>query len=385
VAPTGLFLSVRAEEHAQKKTSACHPGFSAAFLVFGLAVSSVSADVVGVAGEAVSVGVTITGIEGGRLLWRGRDGEAMSRSIAEVEYLQVAGWPLFNVAEKQLRERYAHQACVSYEKALEDAIAPRKEAATTADAPALDRPLLVRCRLVRAYEADRRLDRSAASYVQLLERRDGLSWQALAPRQISSPGTPGFEAAANLVSAAIARQKDPRVAVVLKEWRSTWPAASQPAREAVMRSPAPPPALPATSGAAASLAHLTAAGRYEEALAAVRRIQLNTSGHERADAYFQEAQALIARANARPDSAAVDRRRAGIALVRVVIHYPDSPRAPEALLLAGRVCRQEGNVNGAKSLWSELMARYPAELPHVAWARQDLAALGATASQPAGM
>jgi len=51
--------------------------------------------------------------------------------------------------------------------------------------------------------------------------------------------------------------------------------------------------------------------------------------------------------------------RAGLAYMRVVVHFPGHQLASECLYRAGELCRQEGRPQQAKALWTELVAHYP--------------------------
>jgi len=87
-----------------------------------------------------------------------------------------------------------------------------------------------------------------------------------------------------------------------------------------------------------------------------------------------------------PATAARDRRRAGLAFMRVVIHFPRDPLAPESLFRAAELCRRDGLEPQARRLWSELTV-LGAETPWAEQARKELQKTGspaAAANAPAG-
>ena len=67
-----------------------------------------------------------------------------------------------------------------------------------------------------------------------------------------------------------------------------------------------------------------------------------------------------------------DQRRAGLALMRVAIHFPGHPLAPECLFRAGEICERSGQREQAVGLWSELVETCPTAAPWAARARQGL-------------
>jgi tetratricopeptide (TPR) repeat protein len=330
------------------------------------------ADVVGAVGDAVAVGVTITRVEDGHVSWKGRDGAEVTRPIEQIEYLQVTGWPMLNLAEKQIREHHVHQACVSLEKALADVIgAPGTTVAATDSGP--NRVILARCRLVRAYELDLRFDRAVSAYLELLIGPGGLAWQGVRPRPLLGAASPELSAAARLVDATIRQHASDDVGEALRDWRRAWPT-SRPSSEQGISIP-DASVDERASQALAKIRELVQSNHFDEAVAAARELEKDAAGSPRAEAYFWEAQALLGRANAQPAAAEADRRRAGLALMRVVIHFPNSSRTPDALYQAGQLCRDAGQSQQAQALWSELIAKYPADLAAVGSARQELAGL----------
>lgn len=335
---------------------------------------SLRADVITPTGQPAMIGVTITRFENGQLTWRGPDGTEVSRPIDEITYLQIAGWQDLNTAERQLRENHPRQAVATYQKALADldSAAPRPAVAAGTQ---LDLRTLARSRLLRAAEADGQHETAVGVYIQLLEGPQGAAMRLLQPRRTPEAGSPQFAAAAKLLAAAIERHGDDAVGRVLREWRQTWPGSTT--------APAPPAAVvvqktePALSPAFTRLQGLNREGRFHESLATLRDLHDKTSGPERAEVYYWEGQTRLARAAAVTSDSRADRRRAGVAFMRVVVHFPDSPRAPEALCLAARICQEDGLAQQARALWSEAITRYPAANAFVQQARRELDRLAA--------
>lgn len=344
------------------------------------AVASGRADVVAVKGQPPMVSVTLARLEKGQLSWRTQQGTLLTRPVEQVEYLQVVGWPLFNLAEKQMRDRSPQQACLAYERAIEELRKPDK-ARPTADG--VDPNLLLNWRLCAAAQANRQFDRAVRAWLVLALSGDAESWLALQPRTYPSAHAPELTEAARVVDEAIATHAGESIATILQTWRARWPVStSQPAATTE-------PALPDLYGDAVTrdallrVQQLLVEKKMEPALQSLREIHAKASGLARAEAFYLEAQAYWLRSLAGAPEARVDRRRAGLAAMRVVIHFPESPRTPQALLLAGRMCRDDGNADGARALWSEAVSRYSATLPAVQQARQELNTLP-TATRPSG-
>jgi len=92
-----------------------------------------------------------------------------------------------------------------------------------------------------------------------------------------------------------------------------------------------------------------------------------------ADVFFWQGKALLGRAGDKKTTEAdIDRKRAGLAFMRVVIHFPGHALAPQCLYEAGMICRQSGNSEQAAGLWAELVRSYPAATEWVGRARQEM-------------
>jgi TolA-binding protein len=77
-----------------------------------------------------------------------------------------------------------------------------------------------------------------------------------------------------------------------------------------------------------------------------------------------------------PEQAAANQLRAGLAYMRVVIHFPEHGYAPECLYRAGEICAKTGDVQQAAVLWSGLLDRYPMDAVWTNQARRSLEQMG---------
>lgn len=129
--------------------------------------------------------------------------------------------------------------------------------------------------------------------------------------------------------------------------------------------------IPAWTREMAEIARLVEAGRYDPALAKAAALKPGLHGGILADLYYWQGRALQARcesagqgtppvSTSRPAGLAnADTARAGLAYMRVVVHFPYHPRAAECLFRAGRMCRLSGQAEQAADLWTELTNTYP--------------------------
>jgi len=342
-------------------------------LLLGTSTAS-RGDVVAVAGQPAVVGARVLGLENGQLSYRLPDGREVSRAIREVEYLQVVGWQLFNKAEKELRDRRFRDAVVTYERVLVDIRDGRGIPATK-----LDRELLVRCRLLRAWDAERQFGRAVEMYLQILESSaGGAAWAApLRPAHVPSAASSELEKAALLVAGAIEKHKGDAIGASLAAWRESWPTAppvsnGQPAIAAV--------SAPTCSGIQEVRSQLRA-GRYAAALKELDRLRPTLDPRCQPEWFYCRGQALLATMTSPSDAAACG--RAGLTFMRVVIHFPEHALAPECLYLAGELCRRSGEGEQAATLWSELLRIYPNTVPWAEQAKRELYGHAGTATAPA--
>jgi len=346
------------------------------------------ADVVSAQGRPLAVDVKITALKDGELTYQTGTGQTIVRRIEQIRYLQISGWDGFNQAEKQKRDGQARMAVASFEKLL------RNETVSEGQ-EALDRWLLVRCRLIPLYDAQGQFDKAVTTYLEVIQQMPG-AVEAIRPERVPGADPQMLRKAAGLVDKAIAERDrlDP-VAISLEKWRAGWPGAtddSSPApatrpRSSAVRSPRVADTQPSRGGTASSpmvaqVRALVQGGRHEQALERIAAAIKNNP-----DTFFElcywQGRAYVGIAGDRKDQAAEARRRAGAAFMRVVVGSPESALAAECLYRAGEVCRDEGRPERAAGLWTELIATYPTAVPWVQQARLELGRVRATATGPA--
>ncbi|GMU22416.1 MAG: hypothetical protein AMXMBFR13_25020 [Phycisphaerae bacterium] len=342
------------------------------------------ADVVSATGRAIDVNATLTHLAAGELRYHTANGQEVSRPVEQIRYLQITGWDSFNAAEKLQRDGKTAAAVVAYERLLEDA----------APGGGMDRTLLVQCRLVSLHEQLGRFDKAVAAYLAVIARMPECI-ETLRPTHIPRNDPTLLEKAAELVDAAIARwePKDP-VHVSLSAWRTTWPGMAlnpgqpkPPTQEPALSMP-PATTRPAAGRAAelgppeaGALRSLIEAGKHEEAIERIEFL-LKTAGHAaRGELYYWQARALAVRSMEQAgDEARTDQRRAGLAFMRVVILFPESPLAAECLYRAGELCAAMDQTGRAAGLWMELITAHPSAGEWVQQARQALARIQTTSA-----
>jgi tetratricopeptide (TPR) repeat protein len=379
--------------------------FSVLFVAFA-ANSVARADVVSTQGRPIAVGVQITALRDGQLTYRPPTGPQVSRPIEQVRYLQISGWETFNQAEKQQRDGQAALAIAGYEQCLEEvgSVAPAvPTVGPSSSMGSIDRRLLVQCRLARLYDLHGQFDRAVAAYLEALDRMPAVV-QTLRPVRLPRTDPAMLRKAADLVDKAISRRDrlDP-LAISLEKWRATWPeignakegiqgatSGSNPSTGRGLITLARAASRPANAEAAfgpllAEVRSFMQSGKYQQALDRIEKgsAPLSAGGLLPAELYYWQGRALMGTADKAPaDEAKVNRRRAGLAFMRVVIHWPENPLTAECLYRAGEVCHEESQPDRAKALWTELIQRYPTGAPWLQRARQEMARMRASASGP---
>jgi len=384
----------------------------AAGVLTGVMPARVRADVVAASDRPAVVNVEVLALRDGELQYRFSTGRTASRPIHEIDYLQISGWPLFNLAEKQQRDKHFRQAINSYEKALNQLGPTDSKTQTPAanqpggrrEAPGrkavddgaaglsqADRTLLLKCRLLTAYDADGQFDQAVAMYLEILESTQGgpAYLDRVRPNKLPAAGSKFLATAAKLVEAALDRHGPDTIGMSLARWRNRWPDV-QPSEDQLAQASRPAASLPAgsltppeiTQGLSA-VQSLIDAGQFDEALRRIDDLQKAPVGPARADLYYWQARALLGK-HKEEDSAEArrDRQRAGLALMRVVIHFPGHQLAPECLHRAAEICVRHGQPGQASTLWSELIENYPAAVPWSDWARQEINRRRGPASAP---
>lgn len=314
------------------------------------------------------VNVRVVGLKAGRIAYRLTSGQEVERPVEQVTYLQIAGWDVFNQAEKQLREGGFRQAAANYERLLAGG-------AQKQGGEALDRDLLVQCRLIRAHDGDGRFDQAVATYLAVLETMPEVV-ETLRPTNMPAADSTFMPAALAAVSAAIERHRGTATGESLLQWRLTWPGQKLPAgvnTARVSSAPAASRPLQALKAAWADMESLLESGKSDEVLARVAAMRSEASGPAQADLFYWEGRAHLAKSEKTTGEAArQDARRAGLAFMRVVIHFPVSRLAPESLFRCGEICQASGMPDLAASLYAELARSYPNAAPWADKARQAM-------------
>ncbi len=367
-----------------------------------LVAASASADVVAVKSRPPLVNTRVVKLQNGKLTCQEESGGQNAFPIDQVEYMQITGWQLFDLAEKQRRAGDWHRAAASYERALADLIAPpqgkveagagyppslRKaegmghpsgeEGAGRGGAESLDRTLLLECRLIQAADAQGRFERALELYLQVVERMPAVV-EALRPTHLPKDGFDWLKGADELIDPVIARHKQDELGRSLAAWKGSWPRpASAPAADLAAPVIGDDPVLRADLD---SIAALVNSGRFDDALAQIDAVQKRAHGLLRADLLYWQGRALelaipaesamrpaaeirpagsLSHTESRSAEFFASVARAGLAYMRVVVHYPTHARVPECLYRAGELCRRSGQNEQARRLWTELMTLYP--------------------------
>ncbi|HPD30911.1 MAG TPA: hypothetical protein PLL20_13010 [Phycisphaerae bacterium] len=358
---------MREETHAllAGKKQRCRVAATGGVLFAFLALAPTRADIVGLAGRPPAVDVKITTFRGGQIGYRISSGREAAAAIEEIDYLQITNWPLFNLAEKQQSDGHIRQAAANYGRLLRQTQAPAQGE--------LDRRQLVRCRLLKALDKQGQFDRTVEVYLEILDQEPDLV-ERLRPSNLPAAGSTFLQAAADSVAEFINRHGDDEAARFLRRWRETWPTTTTgPASGNGATASQPAGAVGAEAARQLEeVRHLISSGQFDEALKRIDAILKSPDGAV-AELFFWQGKAMLGRAGGNETAdAEVDRKRAGLAFMRVVIHFPGHALAPESLYEAGAICRQSGKPEQAARLWSELVRSYPAADEWVGRASQEL-------------
>ena len=397
------------------KNQGLKPVFIAVYLCL-ICVTHVRADVVAVRGRPASVSTQIVRLADGQLIYQNIDGNETAVAIEQVDYLQITDWQMFNLAEQQRRAKEWRRAVVSYEKVLIEqtggtagastekgtaagAEAEKGAAAGTGAVGGLDRRLLAQVRLVQANDELGRFERALEVYLEAVERMPALA-EPIMPKQLPQTGSAWLEQADKRIDLVIARHSNEPLGKVLREWKQRWPrpVATAPAVDGLLGTEVDPRMREEIR----QVARQMEAGQNAEALARISVLQMQARGGARAELYYWQGRALQAMAVAvpglptsslptsRPADAATDTAtttnseqasdkpdgtrslaeiaspnrnatlaRAGLAYMRVVVHFGGHELAPECLYRAGLLCRLAGREQQAHQLWMELINGYP--------------------------
>lgn len=364
----------------------------ALWILGGAAVSFARADVVQSVGQSPEVGVTLTGLREGRLFYLSRVDREVSLPLERIAYLQVTGWTPFNEAEKQQRADHHREAVRWYQRAMDRPFrrVGGRMLKTDSAGDRIDYELLARCRLLRSFDKLGQWDLAVEQYLRILEVMPAVL-ESLRPTNAPAPDSASIGKALALIDEAVGRRGRDPVAISLIEWSNGWggrkrTSDSEPAPPESLPRPAPPPATEAIPRALADstqLESLVAQKRFAEALAMTDALLAKGGGSDQGLLYYWRGRAWHGQSmSEKSPPSEEDRRRAGLAFMRVLILYPDHERAAESLFLAARIRREDGHLEQADQMLRELVIRYPQAQPWIGQAEKILSAARAGDSAP---
>ncbi|UCD28107.1 MAG: tetratricopeptide repeat protein [Planctomycetota bacterium] len=371
-----------ATKHANS-TKLLLSGASLILIIFAYAVAYVQADVLTAKGRPTAIDIKIDKLTNGKLEYRLRTGRPTSKPVEQIEYLQITGWPLFNLAEKQQRDNHMRQAANSYEKLLSeltDAPVQDKDPQLP-ETDRLDRIMLVQCRLLRVYDSQGRFDRAVDLYLKIIERMPACL-ETLRPTNIPTAGSIFIQSALSSVNSAIKRHRQDALSTSLRKWRDTWPGQQQTDdhtstdRQTASR-PGESSEIKNLRNKLPQIQSMIDTGQFDQALQQIKSLNSTSAGMLRADLYYWQARAWLGKSSAQNTRDQNNRslQRAALAFMRVVIHYPNHKYGPECLYRTGLICRKLGRPNLTVRIFSELERKYPLSNPWVERAQKELSRL----------
>lgn len=332
------------------------------------------ADIVSASNRPMAVDVRIIQLKDGQLTYRLSGGKEISRPIEQIAYLQITGWEDFNRAEKHFRNGNYRQATPLYTQLL------TTMSDAEPDADALDRTLLVHCRLLRSCDAQGEFDCAVQSYLHVVEKMP-TAVATLQPTRIPAAGSTFLAAAGSKVDEFLSRHPADEPGMAIMRWRSTWPtnastdtpANQKPEQESGQKLVVPEDPDISAAGTATELANLdrrisdirklVESSNADAALKAIEQLHrepLEAIARVRAELFYLQGRALSAQATSSPDeSASTIRERAALAFMRVVVHFPEHATAAECLFQVARLEQQAGRAEQAERLRAELVSKYP--------------------------
>ena len=121
----------------------------------------------------------------------------------------------------------------------------------------------------------------------------------------------------------------------------------------------------------AEIEFLVNSGKGDEALVRLAALRNKPAGPVQAELFYWEGRAYLLKSDQETGGAAQQNaRRAGLAFMRVVVHFPTSRLAPECLFRCAEIRRAAGDSDSAADLYSELLRSYPNAAPWSDRARQ---------------
>jgi len=326
------------------------------FLPAGPAV----ADMVRVGGAAYH-DVAVIGGEDGQIIFRGPAGNRITKPVLTVTLLAVDANPVFSEAEQLAGKGQLAESIGKYRKALSAATGPLAR--------------LVRYRLLAAMNRLGRTDQAVEQWLVLLaESPDSPGTVALRPTRLGPKGSKVNAEAIALLEAAgkLAGQGPRRQAIeglLLEFQRLEERAEAAGAASRTASQPAEPPrpeSQPvADKQAEDRLKALSVLAGQARAADVLKEVQANMRAGKYGDSLFAQALLVAGRAERRlaADDAGPGKRKllvdAGLDFMRVVTFFPGSPEAPLAMLEAGRVNAELGNLQAALAAFQSVIKGYP--------------------------
>ncbi len=293
--------------------------------------------------------VTIVDLDGARLAFRTPGGELRFTPLPEIDLLfvnSISTLADFNEAERQRARGRLRQAITLYERAARVATDYWER--------------LVRARLIQTCDRADRIDLLVTHFIALLNNEaEGAPLAAvLLPQTAPVSNTRGAEREIRRINERAETMASQSAKVVLDMLRfriadrTDHRNAAQFAADLIAEPiPLAVSTRPAYRVRAAALRRWAEGGSTEAALKEVDADLLSAP-------YEVLPELLLLKAELLKDSADDSESliRAGWAAMRIPIHYPKDERAPEALLLAARVCEQLGRRPTALQLLDECTA-----------------------------
>jgi tetratricopeptide (TPR) repeat protein len=331
--------------------------------------------------KATYYDVTVLGGRDGQIEFRGPAGNTISKGVGEVTLVVDDDAPAFTAAERLADAGDIAGAVAGYESAL---------AGSTGQMASL-----IRYRLLAALDRQGSIDRAAEVWLALLaEAPDSSRVIALRPTKLGARGSATnadaillLEAASKQANEELRRRAIDGLLLELNTLEGRVGAAEVATRIAAEAGPGG--SAPRREAAALAddrldaLAVLVRQGR-------AREVYTQLTNSLRADSYdvVLRPKALLISAEAQQNLAAGasgDERRkmligAGLDAMRAAALFPSSPQAPQALLLAGKVCQDLGNLYAAANAYKAVVQDYPSS-PAARAARDGLRNVSAAPRQ----
>jgi len=340
-----------------------------------LAAAPAAADEVVLTSGAVYSNLRVGGVVEGSLVFE-LGMRKITKDLLEVRSIRLDDQPAYNAAEALLAEKKYPEAAAKF-------AAAGKAPAGGAGVAEPVKSLAV-WRQMHAWEKARRIDRALALWLPLAEGSTSPAMLRVRPRLLGEKGSEANAAAIRLLTARAEASRDNTIlAATLTAMLEQLTAVEEGSPP-----PAPPPSAtrPSNGASTPSAANAIAARAtrqlaYAGDLLGRERFSAAAAVLEDSLDRFSEAQlpeALLMLGKARIGLAPIgdpDTKGrlipAGLSLMRVWVYWPDSPQAPEALLLAAVVNRRLGNTKAAALACRRLIADYPG----TSWAKRAEAEL----------